>query len=494
MKKYLKIGGGIAVLAAAGWSGLWFMGKGEIERRVDLETQQLDARGWTVSWGEQAISGFPIGYQMSLTDVAITNRNNGVLVKLGDVIASADGGNPDRIVTALPPEIEVTVPTRAELLAVNPDLPPSIMISIASQDLKVAAEGLDPLTRTVDLAAQGLSVSVDQDDFDWKIKTAADDVTVMAKAKPQGHLLTFTAARHLTTFENAADPTSPLVKFDYLGPSMTLEGNAHSLDEFLAQWDEQAADLLSGTFLGAGQEIVVSVVEPTLSAEAQVMTYKAGASSGLFAISEGQATYQAEDREVDLQMYIPGIAEPSLRSMRGQAEAYQRKLEMPMSAPTPKESALRLGLIRVEPDDSFWQAIDPGKALDRDASNLIADLQGTVKYVAPVGGGLPVEVSNVTVQELELETLGASAKVEGDIEILQPINLPYGELKIAMTGVDALIKALSQAELINSQLRQMADAILQVYAKKGEGEDTWTTDIVMDHEGVKINGLKMPGQ
>lgn len=494
MNKYLKIGGGIAVLAAAGWSGLWFMGKGEIERRVELETQQLDARGWTVSWGEQNLSGFPTGYQMSLTDVAITNRNNGVLVKLGDVIASADGSNPDRIVMALPPEIDVTIPTQAELLVMDPDLPQSINIAIASKGLTVAAEGLDPLTRTVDVAAKGFALAVDQDDFEWKIQSAADGVKVVVKAKPEGHLLTYAAARHLTTFENTVDPTSPLVKFDYAGPSMTLEGKAHSLEEFLAQWNEQAADLISGTFLGAGQEIIISVVEPTVSPEAQVMTYKAGASSGLFAISEGQATYQAEDREVDLQIYIPGIVEPSLRSMRGQAEAYQRKLEVPMSAPTPKESAFRLGLVGVEPDDAFWQAIDPGKALKRDASNLIADLQGTVKYVAPVGGGLPVEVSNVTVQELELETLGASAKVEGDIEILQPINLPYGELKVAMTGVDALIKALSQAELINSQLRQMADAILQVYAKKGEGEDTWTTDIVMDHEGVKINGLKMPGQ
>ena len=140
MKKYLMIGGGVIALAAAGWSGLWFMGKSEIERRVQMEQDQLDAQGWTLSWGNQEISGFPVGYTMQMTDVAVTDRNNGILVKLGDVTAAADGSNPDRIVTSLPAEVKVTIPTRAELLALDPNLPRSIQINLASEDLVVAAE------------------------------------------------------------------------------------------------------------------------------------------------------------------------------------------------------------------------------------------------------------------------------------------------------------------------------------------------------------------
>ncbi|MEM7057824.1 MAG: DUF2125 domain-containing protein [Pseudomonadota bacterium] len=492
MKKYLMIGGGIIALAAAGWSALWYMGKGHVEDMVAAQAALMNDRGITLNWSDQQTTGFPSGYNVQMTDVSLTNRENGVLLQLGDIDFSVDASNPDRYVVDLSPEIDVTIPTRAELLILDPDLPKAVQIKIASKDLTVAGEGMDPLTRTIDVAAKGLSVTVDQDDFAWKVRSAADDLNVSLKARPQGQLLVFNAGRHLTTFENAADPTQPLVKLDYLGPSMTLEGSAHTLDDFLAQWNSQAADLLSGTFLGAGQEIVISVIDPAVSAEAQVLTYTAGASSGLFGVSGGEASYQAEDREVDLQVYLPGIPQAGLRTLRSRAEAYQRTLTVPVAAETPKNSALRLGLVSVEPDDALWQAIDPGKKLNRQASNLIADLQGTVKYVQPVAGGLPVEFSNVTVQELQLDTLGASAKVAGDVEIIQPINLPYGEFKVDMQGAQALITALSQADLINFQLRQMAEAVLEVYAKKGEGEDTWTTDIVMDHEGTKINGLKLP--
>ena len=100
MKKLLLIGGGILAVGAIGWSALWYMGKGEVEQRVDFELAQLEARGWTVTYGNQSISGFPAGYQMDLTDVAATRTINGLLVQFPQLTVAADASAPTRLVVS----------------------------------------------------------------------------------------------------------------------------------------------------------------------------------------------------------------------------------------------------------------------------------------------------------------------------------------------------------------------------------------------------------
>ena len=49
MKKVLIVVVGIAAVGLAIWSGLWFVGRGQIEDRLDLEHARAEARGTTIT-------------------------------------------------------------------------------------------------------------------------------------------------------------------------------------------------------------------------------------------------------------------------------------------------------------------------------------------------------------------------------------------------------------------------------------------------------------
>ena len=57
MKKTAAIAAAIAVAAIAGWSGLWFTGRGAVADRLDREVTQLQALGFGVTYDAREIGG-----------------------------------------------------------------------------------------------------------------------------------------------------------------------------------------------------------------------------------------------------------------------------------------------------------------------------------------------------------------------------------------------------------------------------------------------------
>ena len=82
------VAGGIA-LAAAGYTGYWFIAAGEIEGRIDAWAEQQRAQGLEIESGGTGVAGFPFRFEVSLHEPRIRDTRNGWRWSAGGLRAEA---------------------------------------------------------------------------------------------------------------------------------------------------------------------------------------------------------------------------------------------------------------------------------------------------------------------------------------------------------------------------------------------------------------------
>ena len=495
MKKLLLIGGGILAVGAIGWSALWYMGKGEVEQRVDFELAQLEARGWTVTYGNQSISGFPAGYQMDLTDVAATRTTNGLLVQFPQLTVAADASAPTRLVFTLPDTFTAALPIPDERRAVNPSLPRVLTIEGKAKNLVVVAEGLSPADRSVAATAASLDLIVDQKDYPSRVLLAFSglDTGFMPRGdKLVSRMIAGTIGVDVATTPEDGQPSAS--QLSYSSVSLTGSGGIDAWSSLYEVVYGGAPGGIDGAFQTGQINGTVTVGTPD-DPEGGSLTFAAATATGIYELTSGGIDVQSESRDNRWTLSTSVAADPFDGTIT--VSGLQARYRMPM-APTeaPSDIALKLSIDDLNADKATWDQFDPEGALPRGPANLAINIGGTAKVTKRFdelrpGEAPPFEVGNVIVDEIAMSALGASVRAAGDIEMLQPIGLPLGTLKVDLKGPKALIDALGKSGLVPAELLSMGDAILQVYAKPTDGEDEWETDVTFGEEGITINGLKV---
>lgn len=484
MKRILIIVAIVAVAAVGGWAGLWFLGKGELESRIDLEAAGMERQGWTVTWGSRTVSGFPSTYLVQLTDLAVTSRETGALVRIPDVTLRQDAEASDRLLADLPPEITVALPISEGVRAGDETLPRILNVRIDSTALTLGAMGDVQQSRAFDLTADSLSVAIDQTDFAWRMAFETDAIEAAMRPTDGGDTVIVKTARMKGELLDRQAQTRPELSAEFRDASITSFVAFPDIDDLVAAI-ASAEKTLDGAFTSGSHTILITSLEGNAE---QRIDYQAGAASGLFTLAGGVLDYQAEEREVRVAATLPFLGPDPHKAG---ADLYQRRLKTPV-IPTeqPVPGALRIVLGGVAADKALWDMFDPTARLDRTPAELEIDLE-TTQRLNP-RASLPVEFANISVKRLNLTVLGAEADVTGDVEILQPINLPLGDLNLRLTGVSRLLGALTEAGLIPYSIRQTGDAMLEVYAKPGDTPDTWTSPIKFENTGMTVNGLPVP--
>ncbi len=167
---------------------------------------------------------------------------------------------------------------------------------------------------------------------------------------------------------------------------------------------------------------------------------------------------------------------------------------MPMApSEKPDEMAIHLALQDVTADDRVWAQVDPGGALPRDPASLLVDLTGTARVTKRIdqlrpGESPPFEISHLTFRELSASAAGATARAKGEVDILQPIGVPLGQVYVTFTGLQALVRALGRAGVLTPEMVTTAEAIMSVYLQPAEGEDAWAAKIALTQNGPLVNG------
>ena len=153
MKKILIIVAGVASVGVALWSGMWFVGRGQIEDQLDLELARAEAQGRTITWESRSIGGFPFGYKMHAENVAVTFRDSGILIRVPEVVSSANASDINRIDTQLLGEILVDIPISEEQRVADPSLPKIAKLKINGDGLIASVEGMAADNRRITVSA-----------------------------------------------------------------------------------------------------------------------------------------------------------------------------------------------------------------------------------------------------------------------------------------------------------------------------------------------------
>lgn len=484
----------VVVVAGAAWSGLWYTGRGEVSDQMDLELARLEASGTTVTWQERKIGGFPFGYEVVADRVAITNRDNGILVRIPQVVSQADASDIDRIETRLVGEIQIDVPLTEELRESDPRLPKVVNFQMTGDGLSFAVEGLTSGDRRYVAAAQELALKLDQEDLpnrvDLKVSGLSGNVARDAE--------TWTSGTQLGQFSLLVDGT------DEEGRKSEFELEIGTFSVTTTADLPPSADLKEILFGTEKGSVEIAYSAGTIGSRALTsdssggggtLRYNGSAGTGVVGIQNGTMEVRAESRQ------NAWSVEPSHEAsdIRGtvQAEAVQAYYKLP-TAPTetPQPAGLRIAVIGLDGDEEFWNSLDPGAVLDRSNAEMLVDVEATAKVTDRLDkmrptGRLPLALSNISVNALNLSALGAEAQASGDVEILQPINLPLGAVDIRVSKAFAVLNGLMRAGLIDEPTWTTATAMLQVYARPGEGDDVFETELTFENEGIFMNGLRV---
>ena len=486
MKRIAAIGAIIVVLLAAGWSLFWWLGRDALVRAFDAEVARLEAAGWTVDWAGREVGGFPFGYSIRLTELAAAEPESGFAMRLPHATVETDGA--DGVLVHLPERFAADLPRPP---SPDPSTPALLETAGEARGLVVRLAGAGAIEQTVDVDAESLV---------WRLREPGAEAEQALAF--EGLDAGITTGGPETIFRLQAGRYGVDAEFaEAGGPSNTL--SASYRDVTLTGRTGLASVEALGEMLYAGAPGQLDLAFQAGPAEARVvggegerrgtLDWQAGSISAVATLSSGRLELQGETRQNawTLAPETPGA------SIAGGISAgmVQATYAMPMApAPEPDEMAIRLALLDVVLDEAAWGAVDPAGTLPRGPAELVVDLSGRARVTERIdelqaGAAPPFEVSELEVKEVAIDALGASARASGSVELLQPIGLPLGTVRIGMTGVAALIDALGEAGVLTPEMIEMADAMLTVYASPTDRGDSWTTEITFSEQGVLVNGL-----
>ena len=493
MKRIVWIVAIVAIVVGAGYGAMRFLGDSAIERRLEVAKAEALARGWALTVGGQTAEGFPVANRVHLTDVALVSTG-GVLIKAANVIVAEDPAAAGALSLRFAGDIDVTVPISQSMRQSNNLLPAKISVTVTSEDMLLRVGAGETGDLTAILTAGALRAALDQTDFPVKISIDAGALSLDSDQTDKGRRIRLKADRFALDLRDTSGNGTSVLDSRYAGLSIGATVRAKTVEEFISGLQTLSEGLVDGAFQSASQVITVSMLQPGAPAgRPSHLTWKAGPQTGLFQIDKGTIGYSAEDRDVSAVLDLPTPA--GTNTLKATALFYQRQFEVPFVATgqAPRLGSLRIAFEDVVPTDETWSKVDPKAQLDRAPVDLLFDTKATLR-VDRGAPGIPVEFSNVSLELFRLAALGGVVEAKGDIEILQPINLPLGEIKVDVSGAKAVISQLGAAGILDDSMQQSADAILQVYARPATDADRHETNIEFTSDGMLINGRTLDGR
>lgn len=541
MKRYLAIGAAVLVLLAAGWGLFWWHGRGQVEQALDAGVERLRQQGWTVTWEDREIGGFPFGYSVRLTRLTAqetaqapgtetgtaigtgtttettpeTGAGGRLTLRLPWAVAETDGAG--RIIIRMPESFAVDLPLPA-IAPADPGAEPNAETDAetdAGPDAEPApVDAADNADRPAQPAA--LATTGEADDLvlalsaDGAVEVTADRLAWTVEQPEIGRTMTQT----IEALEAGTTPESPGARYRVQAARVGAEAVVAEPDgapstaiaslrdvvvegsstvgspEALAEMIYAGAPGQAGGSLRTGEAQVRLV---SAGGTPGMLDWRAEAISGKATLTSGRMDLEGETRGNTWTLTSP---DPSLPIQGRLSVSLARAAYAVPMAPSARadEMAIRLTLQEATADERVWTQVDPQGALPRDPASLTIDLTGTARVTERIdrlrpGAPPPFEISDLVFREVSASALGATLNASGEVDILQPVGVPFGEVQVALTGIRALVRALGRAGVLAPEMVTTAEAIMAVYLVPAEGEDAWTTEIGFTREGTLVNGL-----
>jgi hypothetical protein len=161
--------------------------------------------------------------------------------------------------------------------------------------------------------------------------------------------------------------------------------------------------------------------------------------------------------------------------------------------------SMRLAYRDIVLGPGIWAMADPAESFPRDPLTVIADLSGSVRVLenllaADMDAAVPpVELQQMTLNELEISAAGARLTGSGQAEFAPgPVPMPVGAVDLRLSGGLALLDTLQSTGLVPIEQLAMARGMLGAFTRPGATPDTLETTIEFtEGGGIRANGVPL---
>jgi hypothetical protein len=507
MKKPAIIAAGAVLIAIAGWSGLWFAGRGAVADRLDRDIARLGGQGIEITHGAREIGGFPFAYQVTHRDFTLREPSSGAVYRLPEVTTEVTAADMDRLVTKFPATFRIEVPLDEAQRAAFPGMPEVLGIDVEASGLTVVSDGLPGAGQDIAITAESLLAVTGSagQPLNFAIELVALDTKATLPALSSGLPATGQTTVGRLDYAYTSTPQDGVSAIlDGSIDNLRLTGNSNVRDqaglmELLAGGDGSN----SFTYQTGASQGAIRVVEGP-DRQGGTLAFSAGSTAGTFSIADGLIEIATTSRANRVNLSDTASAEtPPAAVVGAMVGAGIRSVELGFSGPfAPSETmtpvTLRFALDQVVADDAFWQAVDAAGKLPRDPAQMVIDVEATGRITRDMtnlrpGEAPPIEVGNVSILSADIAALGASIVTRGDVEFLQPVNLPIGSVTVTLTNALELMGSLAEAGLIDPATVQTATLMAMGFTVPGAAPGKRLAEIAMTLDGITVNGQPVGG-
>jgi len=495
MRKMLRWSAWAIVIAAAGWSALWFAGRSEVAEAFDRELERLAAGGLKVDYASRDLGGFPFAYVAELQDIVFRDTSSGVTGRIPSITGGADISAPSEITAALPPAFTVSLPIDPAARATDPRLPEALDLEVQSVGLEVSVSGTPgEAQRLSAIAEQVMLIHAAPENwlsFAVEFRGLDGEASRPAPGAP-GRITSALSADAMDALVTLIDPAGQRLTLEAAGNGLTLTGATDQRDlallsALLAGGEGQGTLALNGgpARLRLASQGADDAPDGELSFESRIL-------SGVLSLADGvlEARLGADGGVVEM---LPA-EEGGMIAGAVRATMIEGLYRAPLGVSEQmRPIGLELAITGITPDETVWSALDAEEVLPRDPGVIDIAIDGTARFTRDLadrrpGEALPLELGNLEIRTAHVAALGATGEADGAVEFIQPIAQPKGRVTVRLDGALALLRRLHEAGLIDQQQLQGAAILLGTYTRAGEGRDDLVAEVTMDIDGIRING------
>jgi hypothetical protein len=181
-----------------------------------------------------------------------------------------------------------------------------------------------------------------------------------------------------------------------------------------------------------------------------------------------------------------------------------------LASPDAKPIGIQLALENLRLPEIAWMMLDASGQLPHDPATVRLDLTGTVvsgvdlmnpqSFMDTSSGTLPFNPIDLVLNEIFLSVGGATLSGNGEATFVDGLSLSNSKMPLktasatlALNGGTALIDTLAQTGLVAPQLSTTAKMLLGIFARPGDGPDSYVTDIELKEGApLTLNGQQLP--
>jgi len=228
-----------------------------------------------------------------------------------------------------------------------------------------------------------------------------------------------------------------------------------------------------------------------------VMTSTGESASGMLSLKGGLFKMQGGGKNASYEMKF---TEMPLPPFDAQIDSVEFGFDMPLKkAAQPMPARMLMNLTGLKASDTLWGMIDPTGSLPRDKATLNIDVSANMKWLVDVvkadkaPGGVPIEVQDVSINDVTLNVAGASLNGKGSA-VLDNSKMPpepVGTVDLELIGGLGLVDKLVALGLVPQDQGQMVKMFSGMFAVP-VGEDHLTSKIEMKQGGsILVNGQQV---